>query len=81
MSCFCVCCRKPRYKRLIDSLFPEDPHDERPVAANMDKLVYFAHSSPEYLDRMGKYLASRLRKSLHREKTGLVIYFTDNTST
>ena len=70
MSCFGACCRKPRYKRLIDSLFPEDSQDERPVAANMDKLVYFAQSSPEDLDRMGKYLAIRLRKSLHREKTG-----------
>ena len=72
MSCTCcgVCCRKPRYKRLIDSLFPEDPQDVRPVAANVDKLIYFAQSSPEDLDKMGKYLSSRLRKSLHREKDG-----------
>lgn len=69
MSC-CGVCRKPRYKRLIDSLFPEDPQEDRPVAANMDKLVYFAQSSPEDLDKMGKYLKLRLRKSLHREKAG-----------
>ena len=69
MSC-CGYCRKPRYKRLLDSLFPEDSNDERPVAVNMDKFIYFAQSSPEDLDKMGKYLTIRLRKSLHREKTG-----------
>ncbi len=69
--CACgVCCRKPRYKRLINSLFPEDPQDGVPVAANMEKFIYFAQSSPEDLDKMGKYLTIRLRKSLHREKTG-----------
>jgi hypothetical protein len=55
---------------LLDSLFPEDPQDDKPVASNMDKVMYFAQSSPEDLDKMGKYLRIRLRKSLHREKIG-----------
>ncbi len=70
MSCCGVCCRQPRYKRLIDSLFPEDPQDDKPVATNMDKLIYFAQSSPEDLDRMGQHLVIRLRKSIHRERFG-----------
>jgi len=41
-----------------------------PVAADVDKLLYFAKSSPEHLDRIGEYLAMRLRRSLHREKRG-----------
>ena len=69
-SCGCFCCRKPRYKRLVDSLFPADPQDSSPVASDMDKLLYFAKSSPEHLDRIGEYLAMRLRRSLHREKRG-----------
>ena len=72
MSC-CGVCRKPRYKRLIDSLFPEDAQDNHPVYANVDKLVYFAQSSPEDLDRIGLYLTLRLRKSLNRDKIGYEI--------
>ncbi len=70
MACCGVCCRKPRYKRLIDSLFPEDIQSTRPVQANMDKVVYFAKSTPEALNRMGLYLSERLRKSLNRDRIG-----------
>ena len=70
MACCGVCCRKPRYKRLIDSLFPEDVQSEQPVQANVDKVVYFARSSPEELNKMGRYLSERLRKSLSRDKLG-----------
>ena len=70
MSCGCYCCRKPRYKRLVDTLYPEDPQDTTPVASNLDKLLYFASSSPEHLDRVGDYLAMRLRRGLTRERRG-----------
>ena len=67
---WCLCCRKPRHKRLVDALFPEDPQDATPVAAEQDKLLYFGRSSPEQLDRVGAYLALRLRRSLARERRG-----------
>lgn len=70
MSCSCYCCRKPRYKRLVDALYPEDPQDTTLVASNLDKLLYFASSSPEHLDRVGDYLALRLRRSLNRDRRG-----------
>ena len=69
-SCGCYCCRKPRYKRLVDALYPGDPQDTTPVASNLDKLLYFASSSPEHLDRVGDYLALRLRRSLSRDRRG-----------
>jgi hypothetical protein len=72
LSCGCYCCRKPRYKRLVDALYPEDPQDTTPVAAHFDKILYFASSSPEHLDRVGDYLAFRLRRSLTRDRRGHV---------
>lgn len=69
MSCG-LCCPKPRYKRLVDPLYPLDPQDSDPVAADLDKLLYFAKSSPAHLDDVGGYLAARLRRSLARDKRG-----------
>ncbi|XP_064391064.1 protein EFR3 homolog B-like [Halichondria panicea] len=68
----CFCCPKPRYKRLVDRLFPEDPQTPTPVSANMDKLLFFAQTSPDHLDNIGEYLALRLRRSLQRERNGHV---------
>ncbi|XP_064391067.1 protein EFR3 homolog B-like [Halichondria panicea] len=68
----CFCCPKPRYKRLVDGLFPEDPQTPTPVSANMDKLLFFAQTSPDHLDNIGEYLALRLRRSLQRERNGHV---------
>ncbi|XP_064390943.1 protein EFR3 homolog B-like [Halichondria panicea] len=68
----CFCCPKPRYKRLVDGLFPEDPQTPTPVSANMDKLLFFAQTSPDHLDNIGEYPALRLRRSLQREKNGHV---------
>ena len=73
----CFCCPKPRYKRLVDGLFPEDPQTPTPVSANMDKLLFFAQTSPDHLDNIGEYLALRLRRSLQRERNGLDDYFRD----
>lgn len=73
MTTCCASCRKPRYKRLVDSLFPDDPQECSPVAANMDKLLYFGKSSPDHLDRTGEYLALRLRRSVQRERRGYVV--------
>ncbi|TRY88314.1 hypothetical protein DNTS_016705 [Danionella cerebrum] len=53
----CGCCGalRPRYKRLVDNIFPEDPEDGL-VKANMEKLTFYALSAPEKLDRIGAYL-------------------------
>uniref|UniRef100_A0A3B1J051 EFR3 homolog B n=1 Tax=Astyanax mexicanus TaxID=7994 RepID=A0A3B1J051_ASTMX len=48
----CGCCGalRPRYKRLVDNIFPEDPEDGL-VKANMEKLTFYALSAPEKLSR------------------------------
>uniref|UniRef100_A0A3Q4IBZ5 EFR3 homolog B n=1 Tax=Neolamprologus brichardi TaxID=32507 RepID=A0A3Q4IBZ5_NEOBR len=69
----CGCCwaLRPRYKRLVDNIFPEDP-EEGLVKANMEKLTFFALSAPEKLDRIAAYLSERLTKELNRHRYGYV---------
>ncbi|CAF94893.1 unnamed protein product, partial [Tetraodon nigroviridis] len=57
----CGCCGplRPRYKRLVDNIFPEDPKDGL-SKSDMEKLTFYAVSAPEKLDRIGEYLAKRL---------------------
>uniref|UniRef100_A0A3Q1FLX7 EFR3 homolog B n=1 Tax=Acanthochromis polyacanthus TaxID=80966 RepID=A0A3Q1FLX7_9TELE len=62
---------KPRYKRLVDNIFPEDPEDGL-VKANMEKLTFFALSAPEKLDRIAAYLSERLTRDLNRHRYGYV---------
>ncbi|ELT96778.1 hypothetical protein CAPTEDRAFT_225122 [Capitella teleta] len=73
MAELCGCCSafKPRYKRLVDSIFPADPQ-EGLVKSNMDKLTFFAMKSPEKLDRIGDYLAQRLSRDVSRQRNGYV---------
>ncbi|KAL5482081.1 hypothetical protein EMCRGX_G022364 [Ephydatia muelleri] len=66
----CVTCRKPRYKRLVDSLFPANPADSNPVNTDLEKLIFLARSSPDHLDRIGEYLEYWLRRSVVRERHG-----------
>ncbi|KAM9835980.1 protein EFR3 homolog B-like [Aulostomus maculatus] len=69
----CGCCwaLRPRYKRLVDNIFPEDPQDGL-VKANMEKLTFFALSAPEKLDRIAAYLSERLTRELNRHRYGYV---------
>uniref|UniRef100_A0A087XJF9 EFR3 homolog B n=1 Tax=Poecilia formosa TaxID=48698 RepID=A0A087XJF9_POEFO len=69
----CGCCwaLRPRYKRLVDNIFPEDPEDGL-VKANMEKLTFFALSAPEKLDRIAAYLSERLTRELNRHRCGYV---------
>ncbi|XP_062506778.1 protein EFR3 homolog B-like [Corticium candelabrum] len=69
----CGCCvsLKPRYKRHVDDIFPTSP-DQPIVASQKDKLSYYALSAPEKLDRIGTYLAQRVRKDLSRRRYGYV---------
>uniref|UniRef100_A0A6Q2Y410 EFR3 homolog Ba (S. cerevisiae) n=1 Tax=Esox lucius TaxID=8010 RepID=A0A6Q2Y410_ESOLU len=69
----CGCCGalRPRYKRLVDNIFPEDPEDGL-VKANMEKLTFYALSAPEKLDRIGAYLSERLSRDVARNRYGYV---------
>ncbi|XP_053913392.1 protein EFR3 homolog A isoform X6 [Cuculus canorus] len=70
----CCCCAalRPRYKRLVDNIFPEDPKDGL-VKADMEKLTFYAVSAPEKLDRIGAYLAERLTRDVVRHRYGYVL--------
>ncbi|KAK8390110.1 hypothetical protein O3P69_012976 [Scylla paramamosain] len=74
----CACCSafRPRYKRLVDNIFPAIPEDGL-VKSNMDKLMWYAMNSPDKLDRIGEYLAYRLFRDINRRKTGYVIISMD----
>ncbi|XP_035388662.1 protein EFR3 homolog B isoform X3 [Electrophorus electricus] len=69
----CGCCGalRPRYKRLVDNIFPDDPEDSL-VKANMEKLIFYALSAPEKLDRIGAYLSERLCRDVVRHRYGYV---------
>uniref|UniRef100_A0A8C1BZP1 EFR3 homolog Ba (S. cerevisiae) n=2 Tax=Cyprinus carpio TaxID=7962 RepID=A0A8C1BZP1_CYPCA len=73
LMCVCGCCGalRPRYKRLVDNIFPEDPEDGL-VKANMEKLTFYALSAPEKLDRIGAYLSERLSRDVARHRYGYV---------
>ena len=67
----CGAC-KPRYKSLVDGIFPANAADGL-VKGNMDKLTYYAMRSPEKLDRIGAYLDVRFQKDIYRQRRGFVI--------
>jgi hypothetical protein len=70
----CGCCSalRPRYKRLVDNIFPVDSQDGL-VKNNMEKLTFYALSSPEKLDRIGEYLFQRASRDIYRRRYGFVI--------
>lgn len=70
----CGCCSafRPRYKRLVDNIFPIYPQDGL-VKSNMEKLTFYSLSSPEKLDRIGEYLYQRAARDIYRKKYGFVI--------
>uniref|UniRef100_A0A8C7L210 Protein EFR3 homolog A n=1 Tax=Oncorhynchus kisutch TaxID=8019 RepID=A0A8C7L210_ONCKI len=70
----CGCCGplRPRYKRLVDNIFPEDPKDGL-SKSDMEKLTFYAVSAPEKLDRIGAYLAERLSRDVVRHRYGYVV--------
>lgn len=65
----CGCCSalRPRYKRLVDNIFPVNPEDGL-VKANMEKLTFYSLRSPEKLDRIGEYLYQRASKDINRKR-------------
>ncbi|XP_072170342.1 protein EFR3 homolog B-like [Diadema setosum] len=69
-NCFAAC--KPRYKRLVDNIYPDTP-EEGLVRSNMEKLTFYAVSHNEKLDRIGSYLAQRLDRDVYRQRIGYVL--------
>ncbi|KAJ6222144.1 hypothetical protein RDWZM_000689 [Blomia tropicalis] len=73
-QCCCSCCCSPfraRYKRLVDNIFPTN-YEDGLVKSNMEKLIFYALSSPEKLDRIGSYLEERISRDLSRHRIGFV---------
>ncbi|XP_026683572.1 protein EFR3 homolog B [Diaphorina citri] len=70
MNCFSRF--RPRYKRLVDNIFPLSP-EEGLVKTNMEKLTFYALSSPEKLDRIGEYLYQRASRDISRRRNGYVV--------
>ena len=70
-SCACCVACKPRYKRLVDNIFPS-PLENGLVRSEMEKLTYYAVSAPEKLDRIGVYLAKLLTRNIQRRKDAAV---------
>lgn len=65
----CGCCSalRPRYKRLVDNIFPVNPQDGL-VKSNMEKLTFYSLSSPDKLDRIGEYLYQKASKDIYRKR-------------
>ncbi|XP_076181106.1 protein EFR3 homolog stmA isoform X3 [Ptiloglossa arizonensis] len=74
MCGYCWCCSafRPRYKRLVDNIFPVNPQDGL-VKNNMEKLSFYSLSSPEKLDRIGEYLFQRASRDIYRRRNGFVV--------
>ncbi|KAL6733350.1 hypothetical protein Aduo_004001 [Ancylostoma duodenale] len=62
--CCCTPC-KPRYRRLVDSIYPRSITDGL-ISSNMQKLIFYAISHPEKLERIGEYLVLRMSRDLGR---------------
>lgn len=65
----CGCCQalRPRYKRLVDNIFPVLPQDGL-VKNAMERLIFYAVSSPEKLDRIGEYLYQKAGRDIYRRR-------------
>lgn len=65
----CGCCSalRPRYKRLVDNVFPVNA-DDGLVKSNMEKLTFYSVSSPEKIDRIGEYLYQKATKDINRKR-------------
>ncbi|VDP11668.1 unnamed protein product [Heligmosomoides polygyrus] len=53
------------YRRLVDSIYPRAITDGL-ISSNMQKLIFYAISHPEKLERIGEYLVLRMSRDLGR---------------
>ena len=70
MSCTCNRLYKPKHRRQVDRIYPSDPKNDKPIRAEMDKLVYYSMAHPEKLDRLGVYLSDILEDAIYRKQQG-----------
>lgn len=70
MSCTCNKLYKPKFRRQVDRIYPGDPKVEKPIRAEMDKLVYYSMAHPEKLDRLGSYLSDILEDAIYKKQNG-----------
>ncbi|MFH4973809.1 hypothetical protein AB6A40_000518 [Gnathostoma spinigerum] len=61
---FCCAPCKPRYRRLVDAIYPRSLNDGL-VTTNMQKLTFYAISQPEKLGRIGEYIVLKLSRDLY----------------
>ncbi|XP_036230945.2 protein EFR3 homolog cmp44E isoform X2 [Bactrocera oleae] len=68
-TCCCGCCSalRPRYKRLVDNIFPVNPEDGL-VKSDMEKLTFYSLRFPDKLDRIGEYLYQKASKDINRKR-------------
>lgn len=73
MECSSGCCSafRPRYKRLVNNIYPASPA-EGYDKSNLEKLTFYARAQSEKLDRIGNYLAQRIARDLSRHRYGYV---------
>ncbi|XP_055351728.1 protein EFR3 homolog A-like [Paramacrobiotus metropolitanus] len=64
------CCGKckPKYKRLVDDIYPATA-EEGINRSQLDKLVFYSLSHPEKLDKIGKYLLFCLEYYIYRKRS------------
>lgn len=70
--CSCFGQLRPKYKRKVDQIFPRDARAGL-VKSNMDKLIFYALSSPEKLDRIGAYLKRKLQSHIYWRRYEFVL--------
>lgn len=65
--CTCACWRRPKYKRLVDDVYPTSdgmPYD----VGSMKKLVAYTESNPGKLKNVGVYLYGRAKTDIARSR-------------
>ncbi|CAF4510251.1 unnamed protein product, partial [Rotaria magnacalcarata] len=68
-NCFCCgCYLVPRYKRLVNNVFPQNPQHGLDKN-NLEKLRFYAVVKPEKLDKSFRYMSEKVARYLrHRNK-------------
>ncbi|CAF0850627.1 unnamed protein product [Adineta ricciae] len=73
-NCFCCgCYLVPRYKRLVNNVFPQNPQHGLDKN-NLERLRFYAVLKPEKLDKSFRYMAEKVARYLrHRNKPYVIL--------
>ncbi|CAF3755419.1 unnamed protein product [Adineta steineri] len=73
-NCFCCgCYLVPRYKRLVNNVFPQNPQHGLDKN-NLERLRFYAVVKPEKLDKSFRYMAEKVARYLrHRNKPYVIL--------